>query len=76
MEAAQLTQRKSLQLNSNLQRSSRNLPDDLDMGVRYSISKSRNYPVDVWSFLGNNKTDPCLKVFSLVKGYVYKAVLM
>jgi hypothetical protein len=76
MEAAQLAQRKSLQLNSNLEQSSRNPPDDLDMGVRYSISKSRNYPVDVWSFLGSNMTDPCLKVFSPVKDYVYKAVLM
>jgi hypothetical protein len=69
MEAAQLAQRKSLKWNSKLPRSSHNPPDDLDMNVRYSISKSRNHPVDVWSFLGSNKSDPCLKVLSLSKDY-------
>ena len=35
------------------------------MNVRYYISKSRNYPVDIWSFLRSNKSDPSLKVFPL-----------
>ena len=76
MEAAQLAQRKSLKWNSKFQRSSHTPPDDLDMNVRYSISKSRNHPVDIWSFLRSNKTDPSLKVFSLSYDHVYTALLI
>lgn len=76
MEAAQLAQRKSLKWNSKFQRSSHTPPDDLDMNVRYSISKSRNHPVNIWSFLRSNKTDPSLKVFSLSYDHVYIALLM
>jgi hypothetical protein len=73
MEAAQLAQRKALkcQWNPKFQRSSHNSPDDLDMNVRYYISKSRNHPVDIWSFLRSNKTDPSSKVFSLSNDHVY-----
>jgi hypothetical protein len=72
MEAAQLAQRKALKSRCNLkfQQSSYTPPDDLDMNVRYYISKSRNYPVDIWSFLRSNKTDPSLKVFSLSNYYL------
>ena len=59
MEAAQLAQRKALKF----QWSSHNSPDDLDMNVRYYISKSRNHPVGIWSFLRSNKIDHSLKVF-------------
>jgi hypothetical protein len=59
MEAAQLAKRKALKF----QQSSHTPPDDSDMNVRYYISKSRNHPVDVWSYLRSNKTDPCLKVY-------------
>jgi hypothetical protein len=77
MEAAQLAQRKSLKWNSKFQRSFHTQPDDLDMNVRYSISKSRNHPVDIWSFLRSNETDPSLKVlaFSLSYDHVYPALL-
>jgi hypothetical protein len=61
MEAAQLARRKALKL----QRLSQSPPDDLDMKARYHISKSRNHPVDIWSFLRSNKADPSLKVFIL-----------
>ena len=67
MEAAQLAQRKALKF----QRSSHTPPVDLDMNVRYYISKSRNNPVDIWSFLRSNKTDPSLKVISLFNDHVY-----
>jgi hypothetical protein len=76
MEAAQLAQRKSLKWNSEFQQSSHTPPDDLDMNVRYSISKSRNHPVDIWSFLRSNMTDPSLKVFSLSYDHVHTALLM
>ena len=71
MEATQLAQRKALKWNPKFQRSSHNSPDDLDMNVQYYISKSRNHPVDIWSFLRSNKTDPSLKVFSLSNDHVY-----
>ena len=71
MEAAQLAQRKALKWNPKCQRSSHTTPDDLDMNVRYYISKSRNHPVDIWSFLRSNKSDPCLKVFPLYNDHVY-----
>ena len=72
MEAAQLTQRKAPKWNSKYQQSSHTPPDDLDTNVQYYISKSRNHPVDEWSFLRSNKTDPSLKVlFSLSNDYVY-----
>ena len=62
-------QRKALKF----QQSSHTPPasDDLDMNVRYCISKSRNHPVDIWAFLCNNKTDPSLKVFSLSNDHVF-----
>jgi hypothetical protein len=73
MEAAQLAQRKALKWNPKYQRSSHTPPDDLDTNVRYYISKSRNHPVDIWSFLRSNKTDPSLKVFSLSNDHIYSA---
>src|SRR5882762_10431429 len=76
MEAAQLAQKKSHKWNSKFQQSSHTPPDDLDMNVRYSISKSRNRPVDIWSFLRSNMTDPSLKVFSLSCDHVYTALTM
>ena len=71
MEAAQLAQRKALKWNPKFQRSSHTSPDDLDMNVRYYISKSRNHSVDIWSFLRSNKADPSLKVFSLSNDHIY-----
>ena len=41
------------------------------MNARYYISKSRNHPVDIWSFLRSNKIDPSLKVFSSSSDHVY-----
>ena len=71
MEAAQLAQRKAHKQNLKFQQSSHTPPDDLDMNVRYYISKSRNHPVNIWSFLHSNKTDPFLKVYSLSNDHVY-----
>jgi hypothetical protein len=67
MEAAQLAQKKALKF----QRPSHTPPDDFDTNVRYYISKSRNHPVDIWSFLRSNKTDASLKVFYLLNDHLY-----
>jgi hypothetical protein len=71
MEAAGLAQRKALKQNPKFQQLSHTPPYDLDMNVRYYISKSRNHPIDIWSFLHSNKTDPSLKVLYSSINHVY-----